>query len=241
MFPQYNPDCINPPIIWVQGDTLYQQYNIFYTLSYSFEDTNACLLTTRTSEGPFYLPDSIVRKDIRGNQPGAELHLIIKVVDVKGCRPVPNAVIDIWQANAFGVYSGYEGVSLPQLGGFEKISHAEPVNKETFLRGRQYSDKNGFAEFYTIYPGWYQHRTAHIHLKIFIGSKEFLTTQLFFPQILNYKVHSLPPYNARPIGPYTNENDIVLRDSHGVEGGWPKITELGCSYTATLTIGVLFD
>lgn len=241
MFSQYNRNCVNNPKVWVQGDTLCQQYNKFYTLSYSFEDTNACLLTALTTEGPFYLPGSIIRKDIRENQPGADLHLILKLVDVKGCRAIPNAAIDIWHANAFGVYSGYTNAVLPPLGTFDKIPHIEPVNKETFLRGRQYTDKNGMAEFYTIYPGWYERRTVHIHLKAFMDLKEILTTQLFFPQALNYKIQSQPPYNCRSFSPYINENDVVLRDSHGVEGGWPKITEWGCSYTATLTIGVLVD
>lgn len=231
--------CANEKTIWRQGDTLCQQYNMFYTTSYSFEDTDSCLLTSDTIEGPFYLPNSIVRKDIRENQPGADLHLKLKLVDVRGCRPISNAAIDIWQANAFGVYSGYEGIELPPLGALEAIPHLDPVNELTFLRGRQFTDKNGMAEFYTIYPGWYELRTVHIHLKLFNDAKELLTTQLFFPQDLTYKIQSVAPYNVRPLSPYINRDDSVLRDSHGVEGGWPRITECGGSYKGTLTIGVL--
>lgn len=236
-----NRSCGNNPKIWVQGDTLCQQHNKFYTISYSFEDTNACLLTSSTIEGPFYLPNSIVRKDIRESQAGIPLHLKLRIADVSGCRSISNAVVDVWHANAYGVYSGYEGAELPPLVSLDQIPHIEPVNSETFLRGRQYTDRNGIVEFYTIYPGWYELRTVHIHLKIFLDSKEVLTTQLFFPQTLNYKIQSLPPYNVRPLSPYKNENDGVLREAHGVEGGWPKVTERGCAYTATLTIGVLLD
>jgi protocatechuate 3,4-dioxygenase beta subunit len=137
-----------------------------------------------------------------------------------------------------GIYSGYEGASLPPPGGSEQISHIEPVNNETYLRGRQFTDINGMVEFLTIYPGWYKLRTVHIHLKIFIDSKEVLTTQLFFPQELNYLIQSLPPYNINQLSPYINENDFILRESCGVQGGWPKITQVENMLIATLTIGI---
>lgn len=224
---------------WLEKNILNQQYNKFLILSYSFEDTDKCLLTTKTSEGPYYLKDSIVRKDIRENQPGADLWVRLKVVDVRGCKAIPNAAVDIWHCNAFGVYSGFEGTELKDK--YEQLPSVVPTNKETFLRGRQYTDENGMVDFFTIYPGWYMGRTVHIHLKIFVDSKEVLTTQLFFPQQLNYMIQTLPPYNIRPFSPTTNYNDFVLRDSHGVQGGWPKISKFGETYVATLTIGVYPD
>ncbi len=133
------------------------------------------------------------------------------------------------------------GITLFDKEGAEVSMEPKPVStdRETFLRGRQYTDENGMVEFLTIYPGWYPPRTVHIHVKILDDSKELLTTQLFFPQGLTNIINSLPPYNLRRFSPYTNENDIVLRYSHGVQGGWPKFTKIGEGFLkGTLTIGV---
>lgn len=221
---------------WINENILTQQYNKFCTLSYSFEHTDKCVLTSSASEGPFYLKNSIVRKDVRESQRGVDLLLRLKVVDVKGCKAIPGLAVDIWQASAYGVYSGFTGYQ-----GAEVSMEPKPVptDRETFLRGRQYTDENGMVEFLTIYPGWYSPRTVHIHVKILDDSKELLTTQLFFPQGLTNIIHSLPPYNLRRFSPYTNENDIVLRYSHGVQGGWPKLTKIGEGFLkGTLTIGI---
>lgn len=232
-------DCPTSPIVWRQDEVLFQQYNRFLTISPSFEETNACLLTVFAAEGPFYLPNMPVRRDIREDQSGAPLHVRIKIVDVRGCMPIPNAEASVWHANAFGIYSGYEGVKVPPYARIDEIPHLPPLNDKTFLRGRQFSDDSGLVEFDTIYPGWYHNRTVHIHLKIFWNGQEMLTTQLFFPQALNYKIQSQPPYNVRPISPYINENDGILRYSSGVEGGWPRVVECDGAYTATLTVGIL--
>ena len=54
----------------------------------------------------------------------------------------------------------------------------------TFLRGIQKTDANGLAVFTTIYPGWYQGRTVHIHVKVHVGGSVVHTGQLFFPDAL---------------------------------------------------------
>jgi protocatechuate 3,4-dioxygenase beta subunit len=221
---------------WIKKNILIQQYNKFCILSYSFEDTDKCGLTSSTTEGPFYLENSMIRTDVREDQLGVNLLLRLKVVDVKGCIAIPGLTVDIWHASAYGFYSGFIGYQNIQI---PKGRKPVPSDCETFLRGRQYTDEDGMVEFLTIYPGWYTPRTVHFHVKILDDSKEILTTQLFFPQKFTDKIHSLPPYNSRQLSPYTNENDFVLTISHGVQGGWPKLTKLGerC-YMGTLTIGV---
>lgn len=232
--------------MFTNQDNPYYQYNPYFegrwlpeNLSYSFEDTNQCLMTGQTTEGPYYLKNSPVRKDIRENQPGIDLLVGLKVVAVNGCTAIPGAAVDIWHCNAFGVYSGFENAAVRD--GFEQAPYLEPTSSGTFLRGRQYTDSHGMVEFLTIYPGWYMLRTVHIHIKIFIGSKEVLTTQLFFPQELNYLIQSLPPYNVRTLSPYTNDNDLVLRQNPGIQGVWPKMSRIDRAYRATLTMGVAAD
>jgi len=52
---------------------------------------------------------------------------------------------------------------------------------ENFLLGYQFADSNGLVVFTTIYPGWYQGRAVHTHMKvrIFDASGNVTITQLF--------------------------------------------------------------
>ena len=75
------------------------------------------------------------------------------------CRPVPQALLDFWQADARGVY----GTS-----GFR-------------LRSHQYSETEGCCCLETIVPGLYPGRTRHIHVKVQAANRPVLTTQLYFP------------------------------------------------------------
>jgi protocatechuate 3,4-dioxygenase beta subunit len=68
-----------------------------------------CVLTPQTEEGPFYFDPKLVRSDITVKQPGVPLALEIRVVTAKDCVPVPKARVDVWHADAHGVYSGYSG------------------------------------------------------------------------------------------------------------------------------------
>ena len=88
----------------------------------------------------------------------------------------PERAVDIWHCDALGEYSGVNGTTT------------------TFLRGVQLTDAKGVARFATIYPGWYQGRATHIHMKVHIGGKAAGTTysgghvshtgQMFFPDAI---------------------------------------------------------
>ena len=93
------------------------------------------------------------------------------------CAPIKDAVVDIWHCDAGGVYSGFEA-----------------GEGERFLRGTQVTNADGIAEFTTIYPGWYQGRTVHIHAKVHLDSQTVLTTQLFFDDAVSAQV-----YDARAV------------------------------------------
>ena len=127
-----------------------------------------------------------MRRRITEGKPGLPLRLRIGVADTHGCAPLPNAAVDVWHCDALGVYSGVQGDS------------------GTFLRGVQLTDGSGVAVFDTIYPGWYQGRATHIHLKVHVGGGVSGATysgghvahtgQLFFPETLNDQVYRLNPY-----------------------------------------------
>src|SRR5712691_2266309 len=57
--------------------------------------------------------------------------------------------------------------------------------------------------FRTIYPGWYQGRTPHVHLKLRVGAKA-ATTQLYFPDEVTNAVYARAPYDRHPNRDTTN-------------------------------------
>src|SRR5207249_6075801 len=109
-----------------------------------------CVLTPEQTEGPYYIANEKVRRNITEGQPGAPLVLRLFAVDASTCRPIKGAAVDIWHADAGGVYSGFGSGS----------------GNRTFMRGIQKTDAKGLARFRTVYPGWYRGRTVHIHVKV---------------------------------------------------------------------------
>jgi protocatechuate 3,4-dioxygenase beta subunit len=104
-------------------------------------------------------------------------------VSASTCRPIPNALAEIWHADAAGVYSGYS---------------EQGTAGQTFLRGLQTSDADGIVEFQTIYPGWYRGRTTHIHFKVHFGNQTLVTAQLYFPESLSSTIYTtISPYSTR--------------------------------------------
>jgi protocatechuate 3,4-dioxygenase beta subunit len=157
-------------------------------------DTPACTLTGEQEEGPYYVDDETLRRDITESRPGLPLVLDIRLVDSKRCTPLSNAAIDIWHCDASGVYSGFTANSPdggpggrgrpfgppPPPNGFRPDGPlptgfgpggpgARNIDSTRFLRGVQLTDKAGLVEFSTLYPGWYSGRAIHVHLKVHIG------------------------------------------------------------------------
>jgi protocatechuate 3,4-dioxygenase beta subunit len=99
-----------------------------------------------------------------------------RVVDGDG-HPVPNSLIEIWQANAAGRYAHV------------RDDHPAPLDPNFTGTGRTLTDNDGFYSFVTIKPGaypWRNHdnawRPAHIHFSLF--GPAFVTrliTQMYFP------------------------------------------------------------
>jgi protocatechuate 3,4-dioxygenase beta subunit len=120
--------------------------------------------TPQQTEGPYFVGNMPNRSDITSDtsngsvQEGIPLKLMINVYDVDGdgggegsCIPLKGALVDIWHANPQGIYSG-----IQQQG----------TTGQNFLRGNQVTDDNGTVQFTTVYPGWYEGRAIHIHIKV---------------------------------------------------------------------------
>jgi intradiol ring-cleaving dioxygenase-like protein len=115
----------------------------------------SCVLAPAMTEGPYYVAGDKVRRNITEGRSGAALLLRLAVVDVSTCKPIKGAAVDIWHADAGGLYSEEAPLGTAD---------------QTFLRGIQRTDGNGVATFRTIYPGWYTGRTVHIHVKVISGA-----------------------------------------------------------------------
>jgi protocatechuate 3,4-dioxygenase beta subunit len=178
----------------------------------------SCVLTPEMTEGPYYVPNEAVRRNITEGRPGTPLHLRLSVVNASTCKPIKNAAVDVWHADALGVYSGVQG------------------NTGTFMRGIQRTDASGLALFDTVYPGWYQGRTVHIHVKVHLGGTVVHTGQLFFPDTLTDKVYTASPYDTRGQRDVRNADDSIFRN--GGSRSMLTLAKSASGYVARITMGV---
>lgn len=139
--------------------------------------------TPATLPGPFY------REDVPELPPGANLsrdglgealEVSLRVADLDG-GPVANALIEVWQANAFGRYENQDPDRQPEFN----------------LRGRLRSDAAGRLTFRSVKPRGYAlpedgpvgrlmsglglrlERPAHIHFKVSAPGFRTLVTHVF--------------------------------------------------------------
>lgn len=178
--------------------------------------TPACVLTVEWGAGPYYLDLDRVRSDITEGLAGVPFRLDLTVVRVPaGCRPVADAAVDVWHADASGAYS---------TGG------------DPFLRGTQVTDAAGRCTFRTIVPGWYAGLAPHIHFKVRPDSGTGTTSQLFFPEDLLRKVYARPPYADRRTPENPNGRDSRYRAS-GATMTLAPVPD-GDGYRAAYTVGI---
>lgn len=188
--------------------------------------TPDCVVLPTTTAGPYYFNANQVRSDITEGRPGVGLDLAIVVVNAVDCSPLPNMVVDIWHADAAGLYSGYQQ------------PHGNTVG-EDFLRGIQVTDANGASAFETIYPGWYPGRTAHIHITVHVDAQRRVTSQLFFPEEITSAVYTTrQPYSARGAADTALSTDGVWRSTSNPDRMMMTVTPNGDRYDASIVIGI---
>jgi protocatechuate 3,4-dioxygenase beta subunit len=189
-------------------------------------------LTPEMTEGPYYLDLDLVRSDITEDREGVALALNIVVIDVNSGAPVEGAAVDIWHCDADGLYSGFVDASASANSGASNLS-----DSGTFLRGTQITDASGAVTFATIYPGWYQGRTVHIHTKVRADGGDIHTGQLFFDDAFTDEVYAAAePYASRNGDRLRNTEDNIFQG--GGDLSTLAVTEASEGYTSTLTMGV---
>lgn len=85
----------------------------FSALSHAAQpsQTGLCKLSAEQETGPYYLDNSRVRSDITEGKAGVPLLLEITVLDARRCAPLADALVEVWQCDALGAYSGFTKVS----------------------------------------------------------------------------------------------------------------------------------
>ncbi|MFY9687983.1 MAG: intradiol ring-cleavage dioxygenase [Pseudolabrys sp.] len=115
--------------------------------------------TIRQTEGPFFKPRSPERSDLREPGAGGRPFELSGFVLTRRCRPLGDAVVDLWHVDDRGEYDNT---------GFR-------------YRGHVTTGSDGAFRFRTIAPAVYSGRTRHYHVKVQAPGSRLLTTQLYFP------------------------------------------------------------
>jgi protocatechuate 3,4-dioxygenase beta subunit len=199
----------------------------------SFQTTLACTVRPQQTEGPYFVDEKLNRSDVRSDsksglvKAGVPLQLKFRVTQVSArlCTPVAGAIVDIWHCDASGAYSDVNDRNSNTTG-------------QNFLRGYQVTDADGNAQFLTIYPGWYQGRTVHIHFKIRTASQQAqeFTSQLYFEDAVTDRVHAQSPYADKGQRSIKNDQDGIFQ-----QGGTQLLlspTPTNQGYAATFEIGL---
>jgi protocatechuate 3,4-dioxygenase beta subunit len=132
--------------------------------------------------GPVFGEDALDPSDAdltsqhAGEPLGERIVVSGRLLDEDG-RPIPGALIEIWQANAAGRYR------------HDVDDHPAPLDPNFSGAGRVLTDAEGNYRFVTIKPGaypWRNHqnawRPAHVHFSIFGRAfAQRLVTQMYFP------------------------------------------------------------
>jgi len=180
----------------------------------------SCILAPEQTEGPYYIAKEKLRRNITEGRPGTPLTLRLRVVDASTCKPIKNAAVDVWHCDALGAYSGFGAGS----------------GNRTFMRGIQRTDANGFATFKTVYPGWYQGRTVHIHVKVHVRGNVVHTGQLYFSDRITDAVFKKRPYSKRGARTTRNSSDFVYRN--GGKRSLLGLRKRGAGYVGTIAMGI---
>lgn len=151
-------------------------------------------------QGPYYRANAPIRTNLfGGSEEGTQVRYSTTVVDTSG-KAIPGALVDVWTADAKGVYD----MESPEFRG----------------RARQFADGEGKTEFSAIRPGNYDlgidpgtgerlFRPAHVHVKVWAPGHQPVLSQLYFKD-----------------DPYNQIDPIEDRDGQDQEAGWSPELEM---------------
>ncbi|KAJ5917227.1 hypothetical protein N7466_010781 [Penicillium verhagenii] len=198
-----------------------------------FSANTSCILTPTVTDGPYYVWGEVIRENVKEElySDGVDVALEVQYIDINTCRPVPGALVDIWQANATGVYSGIS----------ESGNYASDGWDSTYLRGIQQTNQDGVVNFDTIFPGHYEDRATHTHLLTHLNATVFPNKtlevgtgsvahigQLFWNEVLRSAVEATYPYSTNIQAVTSNAEDMwSIEQADSSYDPFPEFVYLG--------------
>ena len=130
----------------------------------------ACTLAPEVSTGPPSPP----RRDLGPDGAGVPLMLRLRVLDANTCVGLEGVILEVRHCDAYGRHP-------------------------SFHHGAQATDARGYAEFRTLFPGWYANRAVHVQVRAHTGHDRLMHTgQLYFEEPLTRDIAALTPYRENP-------------------------------------------
>jgi hypothetical protein len=185
----------------------------------------------------------IVRQDIRSSfdtsstvAAGVPLRVELTLLDLsRACQPLAGSAVYLWNCNRDGDYSLY----------------GRGIEHENYLRGVQFTDRDGRLAFQTIFPACYSGRYPHLHLEIFKKGERSLnaatrvrTTQLTAPREVCSRVYQGAPGYTRSAAQFKGllpSDDLVFASSSPAELALQTLVttgDLGAAFTGRATLGI---
>ena len=166
--------------------------------------------TPAQQEGPYYTVEKPADRDsdltvldgATGTPAGEIIEFGGTIYNANG-SPITNAVIEIWQTDASGVYLHPDDPGTNQR------------DRNFQFYGEAMTDENGRYTFRTILPGLYEPRPRHIHFKVKLNGQELITSQFYFTGESNNQPDTLTitpveGQDAAGNNILTGQRDIIL-------------------------------
>jgi protocatechuate 3,4-dioxygenase beta subunit len=126
-----------------------------------------CRRTPDDALGPFYVPGQPAQADLCPRNVAPGMLVTGRVRSFPDCRPVAGALVEVWHADEYGVYT--------------RSVQAVHNDFDCRLRASLRSGEDGRYSFRSIAPGDYHGRPRHIHFRVTASGYRELVTQLYFP------------------------------------------------------------
>ena len=126
----------------------------------------ACVATQRDALGPFFIKDAPAHSDLCAAASDNERLTVSGRILGGDCKPLADAVIEIWQADVKGEYS--------------QVARDRKDDPRCLLRATLKTGADGRYAFRTVLPGEYPGRPSHIHYRVSMNGYRTLVTQLYF-------------------------------------------------------------
>lgn len=123
-------------------------------------DCDSLTPTPAFPAGVRYAGNGEERVDVTEGRTGPTLELRLRLVDAASCQPLSSVVVDLWNADLDGRYSGASDAT-------------------TYARGRQITDADGRVSFVTLYPGPDGELPPLVRFTVLFGAFEAFTSALF--------------------------------------------------------------